>query len=183
MLENIKGKTLWLIGYIDYKPFDLSCLKNIKSYNQIIHDGNNLSKKYIAKGSIKENSAFLIEMDNKSYCGAFSLKTGLKNITKTAESNLSKLYIFNPAYIIPYAFKTKDFFKDCPLIEQQLKRRELLKDYFLAFLNDLNDNFNPLSYEDIVCLSGKIHIYDYLRPDFIEKNLKDLTINSKYFSN
>jgi len=182
MLDNLKNKEMWLIGYIDYNPFDfISNLKNISSYHKIWYDGQKTQKRFMVNGTIKENSLFLAEMDNILYFNLMKKDNFMPNPISVAEKNLSKIIEFKPYQVIPYAFKTLDYFAKCPIFEQQIKRRTLLKNYFISFLNDINDNFDSSSYSDIVCLSGKIHIHDYLKPDFFKENLKDLTINIAYF--
>lgn len=183
MLNNLENKILWMIGYIDYQPFDFkSTLSNISSYNQIKIFNENIKNEFKLNGKIKDKSLFLVELDNNFYYDLLKDKTSfLKNPYSCAEKNISQIDNFNPSYVIPYAFKTNDLFKDCPLIEKMIKRRELIKDYFVSFLNDVNDNFNPDTYSDVVCLSGNVHIYDYTRPDFIKKNLKGLTLNIVHY--
>ncbi|MFA5333674.1 MAG: hypothetical protein WC376_04210 [Candidatus Nanoarchaeia archaeon] len=183
MLTNLENKILWMIGYVDYEAFDFnSKLHLIKSYNQIRYHNEKLQNNFMLNGKIKDNSLFLVELDNKSYYDLLSNKNNfLPNPQSYAEKNISQLINFNPSYVIPYAFKTNDFFKNCPWFEKVAKRRKLIKEYFISFLSDINDNFETNSYSDIVCLSGKIHAYDYMRPDFIKKNLKGLIMNLAYF--
>jgi hypothetical protein len=141
-----------------------------------------MQNNFMLKGTIKDNSLFLVELDQKYYTNLLNDKNNfLPNPQSCAEKNISQLINFKPYQVIPYAFKTDDFFKNYSLPEKIAKRRELIKNYFISSLSKINDTIEPNSYSDIACFSGKVHAYDYTKPEFIKENLKGLIINLAYF--